>query len=114
MPSANKLLLSLAFALIASQASAGEAVKMKPAITGFIDMQTITWHNTDDSQPTFTLDNVKKYPGVFGGMVAVAIQAVRQTGTLKMPMSSGTLNDRSVLIGSLFFSGFNTPLPGFA
>lgn len=69
MPFANKPPVSLALALIASQASASETVHMKPAIAGFIDMQTITWHNTDDSQPTFTLDNIKKYPGVFGGIV---------------------------------------------
>lgn len=69
MPLANKLPISLAFALIAAQAPADETVHMKPAIAGFIDMQTITWHNTDDSQPTFTLDNIKKYPGVFGGIV---------------------------------------------
>ena len=43
--------------------------RMKPVIAGFIDMQTITWHNTDDSTPIFTIDNVNQFPGVFGGIV---------------------------------------------
>ncbi len=42
---------------------------MKPVIAGLIDMQTITWHNQDNGQPTFTLDNVNQFPGVFGGIV---------------------------------------------
>jgi hypothetical protein len=45
---------------------------MKPVITGFIDMQTITWHNKDDGKPNFTLRNVSKYPGMFGGIVVNA------------------------------------------
>jgi hypothetical protein len=38
-------------------------------IAGFIDMQDISWHNTDDSQPAFTLANIEKFPGLFGGIV---------------------------------------------
>jgi hypothetical protein len=42
----------------------------KPVIQGFIDMGTITWHNTNDTPPTpFTLDNVNTFPGMFGGVV---------------------------------------------
>jgi hypothetical protein len=52
--------------------------QMKPVIAGFIDMQTITWHNADDGTPTFTLDNVKRFPGVFGGIVLNATWAELQ------------------------------------
>ena len=43
----------------------------KPVIAGFIDMQTITWHNADDGKPTFALDNIRKFPGLFSGIVLV-------------------------------------------
>lgn len=42
---------------------------MKPVIAGFVDMQDINWHNTDQSQPVFTLDYIKQFPGLFGGIV---------------------------------------------
>lgn len=45
------------------------AAQVKPVIAGFIDMQDIAWHNTDDGQPMFTLSYIKKYPGLFGGIV---------------------------------------------
>ena len=54
------------------------APRTKPVIAGFIDMQTIAWHNTDNSTPTFTLDNVNKFPGVFGGIVLNATWAELQ------------------------------------
>lgn len=50
----------------------------KAAITGFIDMQTIAWHNDDDGKPIFTLANVRKYPGLFGGIVLNATWAEMQ------------------------------------
>lgn len=52
--------------------------RMKPVIAGFIDMQTIAWHNADDGTPTFTLDNVNQFPGVFGGIVLNATWAEMQ------------------------------------
>jgi hypothetical protein len=51
---------------------------LKSAIAGFIDMQTITWHNEDDGKPKFTLHNVNKFPGVFGGIVLNATWAEMQ------------------------------------
>jgi hypothetical protein len=72
-------------ALPAAQAGAQNAPQMKPVIAGFIDMQTITWHNADDGQPTFTLDNIKPFPGLFGGIVLNATWAEMQpqpTGAL--------------------------------
>lgn len=59
-------------------AGPNNAPRTKPAIVGFIDMQTIAWHNTDDSTPTFTLDNVKQFPDVFGGIVLNATWAEMQ------------------------------------
>jgi len=50
-------------------AASENAAAMKPVIAGFIDMQTISWHNEDDQQPAFTMANVNKFPGVFGGIV---------------------------------------------
>jgi hypothetical protein len=64
--------LVLALGLAASPnafARPGATARVKPVIAGFIDMQTISWHNTDDSQPAFNLANVNKYPGLFGGIV---------------------------------------------
>jgi hypothetical protein len=41
----------------------------KPLIRGLIDMQDISWHNTDGAVPTFDISNVEKFPGLFGGIV---------------------------------------------
>lgn len=68
---------ALALAVV-SPACADPAATLKPPIAGFIDMQTITWHNTDDSTPTFTLDNVEKFPELFGGIVLNATWAQLQ------------------------------------
>jgi len=71
--------LAIALAFIASpQASAQQDPPMKPLIRGFIDMQNITWHNTDSGQPTFTLHNIRSFPGVFGGVVLNATWAEMQ------------------------------------
>lgn len=73
--------LAAALALTAAPHAAAEPKQnppMKPVIRGFIDMQTITWHNADDGAPTFTLDNIGKFPGVFGGIVLNATWAEMQ------------------------------------
>ena len=73
--------VATALALAASFDAAAEPKTMppmKPAIGGFIDMQTITWHNADDGAPTFTLDNVSQFPGLFGGIVLNATWAEMQ------------------------------------
>lgn len=59
----------LAFLTPAVWGQTPKPLTVKPPIRGFVDMQTISWHNTNDSQPEFTLDNVNKFPGVFGGIV---------------------------------------------
>ena len=76
---AGLLVVALGFA--ASPHAAAEpknAPPMKRLISGFIDMQTIAWHNVDDGTPTFTLDNVSKFPGLFGGIVLNATWAEMQ------------------------------------
>jgi hypothetical protein len=60
--------ISLCAALLAASPQYALAAP-KPPIAGFIDMQTIKWHNKDDGQPHFTLRNVKAFPGMFGGIV---------------------------------------------
>jgi hypothetical protein len=64
------LLLAGALAvLFCGPLACADSLKMKPVITGFIDMQDINWHNTDDSQPVFTMAHVEQFPGLFGGIV---------------------------------------------
>ena len=71
--------LAAALALYAlPHAFAQDRAPTKPAIAGFIDMQTITWHNADDGKPNFTLDNIRKFPGLFGGIVLNATWAEMQ------------------------------------
>jgi hypothetical protein len=69
--------MALALA-VSSQAFADAGVPLKPVIAGFIDMQTITWHNTDGGTPSFTLANVEQFPGLFGGIVLNATWAEMQ------------------------------------
>jgi hypothetical protein len=76
-------------------ADPGNVPPMKPVIAGFIDMQTITWHNTDDGNPTFTLKNVNQFPGMFGGIVLNATWAEmqpRRGGPLTTTRIDGALN----------------------
>lgn len=57
-------------ALFAAPLAFALPLQMKPVIAGFIDMQDINWHNTDQSPPAaFTLAYIKPYPGLFGGIV---------------------------------------------
>src|SRR5580692_5963253 len=50
----------------------------KTPITGLIDMQTITWHNTATGEPTFNIGNVDMFPGLLGGIVINATWNVIQ------------------------------------
>ena len=73
--------IGLALAVTAAPQAIAEPAKappMKPTIAGFIDMQTIAWHNADAGAPTFTLDNVSQFPGMFGGIVLNATWAELQ------------------------------------
>lgn len=47
---------------------AGCATAKQP-IAGLIDMQGIAWHNVDGGRPEFTIEHVRKFPGVYGGIV---------------------------------------------
>ncbi len=73
--------IGIALGIMASPQAVAEPAKApptKPTIAGFIDMQTIVWHNTDGGMPTFTLDNVNQFPGMFGGIVLNATWAELQ------------------------------------
>ena len=64
------MVLSALAAAPRAHADLHRAVATKPVIAGFIDMQDIAWHNTDDGQPKFMLHNIEKFPpGMFGGIV---------------------------------------------
>jgi len=83
------LWLALAVALAAPPlARAGTAPPMKPVIAGFIDMQNIAWHNSDDGSPSFTLDNVNRFPGLFGGIVLNATWAEMQPLQRSLPQTA--------------------------
>jgi hypothetical protein len=45
------------------------ATQVKAPIRGLIDMQNIAWHNTDEGHPDFVIDNVERFPEIFGGIV---------------------------------------------
>ncbi|HEX3770263.1 MAG TPA: hypothetical protein VHV30_05340 [Polyangiaceae bacterium] len=57
----------------------------KTAISGLVDMQNISWHDVETSEPTFTMDNVNAFPGVFGGIV------INATWRAIQPTQSGPL-----------------------
>jgi hypothetical protein len=48
-------------------------------LRGLIDMQDISWHNTDAGRPVFDITNVEGFPGVFGGIVINATWAQMQS-----------------------------------
>lgn len=65
--------------------SSDAAPTMKAPLRGLIDMQNISWHNSEGGEPTFTIANVNQFPGVFGGIVVNATwDAIQpsQTGAL--------------------------------
>lgn len=58
----------------------------KIPLRGLIDMQDISWHNTDNGTPSFDISNIAKYPGLFGGIVINATWAQMQ------PMQGGSVD----------------------
>jgi hypothetical protein len=62
----------------------------KQPLSGLVDMQYIGWHNTEGTEPTFTMDNVNAFPGVFGGIV------VNATWDALQPSQDGALDFSSV------------------
>jgi len=62
----------------------------KKPLTGLIDMQNIAWHNSDTEEPSFVIDNVTKYPGVFGGIV------INATWRALQPKEGGELDTSTV------------------
>ncbi len=58
----------------------------KIPIRGLIDMQDISWHNTDNATPTpFTTSYISGYPGLFGGIV------INETWADLQPTQGGTI-----------------------
>lgn len=51
----------------------------KELLSGLLDMQSISWHNTDAGQPTFVIGNVAMFPALFGGIVINATWSQMQT-----------------------------------
>jgi hypothetical protein len=58
----------------------------KIPIRGLIDMQDISWHNTDNATPApFTTSYISGYPGLFGGIV------INETWADLQPTQGGTI-----------------------
>jgi hypothetical protein len=77
----------------------GAAGGMKQPILGLIDMQTITWHDTNPpavpvpggvGEPSFNINNVNQFPGVFGGIV------INATWDIMQPTPSSTPNTAQI------------------
>ncbi len=66
------------------------AAGAKKPLAGLVDMQSIAWHNADDEEPTFVIDNVAKFPGVFGGIV------VNATWRALQPSEGGALDTKTI------------------
>jgi hypothetical protein len=58
----------------------------KIPLRGLIDMQDISWHNTDNGQPAFDIANAQKFPGLLGGIV------INATWSQMQPASGGAVN----------------------
>lgn len=62
----------------------------KALLRGMIDMQDISWHNTDNAQPAFDVSNVDAFPGLFGGI------AINATWSQMQPVSNGAIDRTAV------------------
>lgn len=58
----------------------------KARLRGLIDMQDISWHNTQGGQPAFTMANVDQFPGLFGGIV------INATWSQMQPTQAGAID----------------------
>jgi hypothetical protein len=100
------VLASLALAACASGGAAAPAAVATPApvetiapvglgapkipLRGLIDMQDISWHNTDNGQPAFDIANVDAFPGLFGGIV------INATWSQMQPTINGPIDRTAV------------------
>ena len=62
----------------------------KEPLAGLVDMQNIAFHNSDDGEPAFVIENVSKWPGIFGGVV------VNATWRSIEPKQGGNLDTSSI------------------
>ncbi|HEY5349537.1 MAG TPA: hypothetical protein VIJ64_07385, partial [Candidatus Lustribacter sp.] len=58
----------------------------KIPLRGLIDMQDISWHNTDNAQPAFDISNAQMFPGILGGIV------INATWSQMQPTAGGAVN----------------------
>jgi hypothetical protein len=89
-PARSRVLAAVAFALCvpacAVRTTGSPPVMLVPVssgapklpLSGLIDMQDISWHNTDAGRPMFVIGNVQQFPGLFGGIVINATWAQMQ------------------------------------
>jgi hypothetical protein len=67
--------------------AAGDRVKQP--LDGLIDMQIISWHNTDSGVPSFVIDDLTPFAGEFGGVVInAAWNQIQPTETGALDYSS--------------------------
>jgi hypothetical protein len=74
---------------VATSTSAPALVTLAPPkipLRGLIDMQDISWHNTDNAQPTFDISNAQMFPGILGGIV------INATWSQMQPAAGGAVN----------------------
>lgn len=71
-------------------AANGGGGRVKEPLSGLIDMQIISWHNTDSGVPSFKIDDLTPFPGLFGGIVINAAWNQLQ------PTESGPLDFSSI------------------
>jgi len=77
----------------------------KAPLAGLIDMQEISWHNTADAEPTFTMANVDQFPGVLGGIV------INATWDAVQPTPDGALDFTTIDDALAQVRGYNAANP---
>ena len=77
-------------AAVVTLLDAGIATAPKPPLGGLVDMQDISWHDTEGAEPTFTMANVDLFPGVLGGIV------INATWDATEPTQGGPLNTTAI------------------
>ena len=78
----------------------------KTPLAGLIDMQDISWHNTDAGQPAFVIGNVDMFPGLFGGIV------INATWSQMQPAAGGSVDFSDVDAALSEIRAYNAANPG--
>jgi hypothetical protein len=78
----------------------------KQPLLGLIDMQDISWHDTEGGEPTFTLANISQFtPGTFGGIV------INATWDKMQPTQNGQLVTSQIDTALAAVQAYNTQNP---